>query len=68
MIFAIRHVVLLRATTGGGQSANETNGADSAIPFHNSFLFLCLSQKRPADAVRRARITRESTSSPIQLR
>jgi hypothetical protein len=57
MVFAIREVLWLCAADGGGQSANETNGADSAIPFHNSFLFLCLSQKRPADAVRRARIT-----------
>jgi hypothetical protein len=57
MVFAIREVFLLRATTGGDQSANETNGADSAIPFHDWFLSPCLSQKRPADAVRRARIT-----------
>src|ERR1017187_7958306 len=57
MVFAIREVLWLCAADGGGQSANETNGADSAIPFHDWFLSPCLSQKRPADAVRRARIT-----------
>jgi hypothetical protein len=40
MIFAIREVLWLCAADGGRQSANETNGADSLIPFHGSFLSL----------------------------
>jgi hypothetical protein len=38
MVFAIREVLWLCAADGGRQSANEKNGADRLIPFHNSFL------------------------------
>jgi hypothetical protein len=51
MILAIRDVILLRATTGGDQTANETNGADPLTAGPDSFFSLYTSQDRGMDAV-----------------
>jgi hypothetical protein len=51
MVFAIREVLWLCAADGGGQSANEKNGADSASAGHDSFLSLYTSQERGTDAL-----------------